>query len=134
MTAKRRNPSGPRWGMVFEEMRSQNRATLEYAETIRVSLEQRIDHLGHDLGAKITTLEMAFRELRSDVRGLQSEVRGLQGDVRGLQGDVHGLQGDVHGLQGDVRTLQGEVSGLSGKVDTLVPLDARVTAIEKRLG
>ena len=85
MAAKRRNSAG-RWEMVFEEMRSQNRANLEHVEMMRISLEQKIDRLDQDTRARDANLEMAFREL-------------------------------------------------SRKFDNLVvPLDARVTAIEKRLG
>lgn len=86
MAAKRRESSRPPWQVILEEMRSQNRATIEHAEVTRVSLEQRMDRAEHNLGTRITSLETAFREL-------------------------------------------------TRRFDTLVvPLDARVTAIEKRLG
>ena len=63
MAAKRRKPSGPRWPVILEEMRSQNRATIEHVDMIRTSLEQRIDRLHDALGTCATSLEMAFREL-----------------------------------------------------------------------
>ena len=100
MAAKRRNPSGPRWQVVFEEMRSQNRATLEHVEMIRVSLEQRIDRLDQDTRLRDGVLEMAIRDLTRKID-----------------------------------TLDHKVGTLDHKFDALVvPLETRVTAIEKRLG
>jgi len=71
--------------VILEEMRSQNRATIEHVDMIRTSLEQRIDRLDDALGTRATSLEMAFREL-------------------------------------------------TRRFDTLLLLEGRVTAIEKRLG
>ena len=111
--------AAPSWQVILEEMRSQNRATIEAVEASRTAIEKRIDRLAHDTSTRDAAMEMAIRELRIDVRQ--------------LQGNVSQLQGNVSQLQGDVRQLQGDVRGLAGKVDALAHLDERVTALEKRL-
>jgi hypothetical protein len=105
-------PPAPPWQVILEEIRSQNRATIEAVEASRASLEHRIELLERDTNVRDATLEMAVRELRLTVQQNGIDIRGLQGDVRGLQGDVRGL---------------------AAKVDALAHLEERVTALEKRL-
>jgi ubiquinone biosynthesis protein UbiJ len=102
----------PPWEVILEEIRSQNRATIEAVEASRASLEQRIERLERDTHTRDATLEMAIRELRLTVQQNGIDICGLQGDVRGLQGDVRGL---------------------AAKVDALAHLEERVAALEKRL-
>jgi putative heme degradation protein len=106
MPSKKRppKPPGPPWQIVLEEIRSQNRATIEAVEAARVALEQRLDRLEHETRTRDAALEMAIRELRLDVRQ----------------------------VQGDVRVLQGDVRGLAARTEALGHLDERVTALEKR--
>src|SRR5262245_49445448 len=87
---------------LVEDIRSDNRATLEGVETMREvfeghftavaqridrldqridRLEQRIDRLEQDTRARDLALEMAIRELRLDVRQVQGEVGGLTAKV-----------------------------------------------------
>lgn len=84
-------PVGPPRQIILEEIRSQNRATIEAVEASRAALEQRIERLEHDSRSRDATLEMAFRELRLTVQQLQGDVKGLQGDVRGLTAKVEAL-------------------------------------------
>jgi hypothetical protein len=99
-----RKPAEPPWQVILEEIRSQNRATIESVEASRAALEQRIERLERDTSARDGVLEMAVRELKVTVQQNGIDIRGLQGDVRGL----------------------------AAKVDTLVQLEERVTALEKR--
>lgn len=95
----------PPWQVILEEIRFQNRATIEAVEASRAALEQRIDRLERETSTRDAALEMAIRELRLDVRQLQGDVKALQGDVRAL----------------------------TAKVEALSHLEERVTALEKRL-
>jgi len=74
----------PPWVMILEEMRSQNRATIEAVEASRVALAQRIDRLERDSKDRSTILELAVRELRHDVQQLQCDVRGFAEKVEAL--------------------------------------------------
>jgi chromosome segregation ATPase len=141
MPSKKQPPRpGPPWQIILEEIRSQNRATIEAVEVTRevlegrmVGLQERIDRLELDTRVRDAALETMIRELKVSVQQNSADIRQLQGDVSGLQGNVTVLQGDVRVLQGDVRVLQGDVRGLAAKVEVLAHLDERITAIEKRL-
>ena len=72
------------WQVILEEIRSQNRATIEAvgasreaAEQRFESLEQRIDRLDHETRSRDAALEMAIRELRLDVRQVQGDMKVL---------------------------------------------------------
>lgn len=83
MPAKKRRPE-PSWQVVLEEMRSQNRATIEAVEASRVVLEQRIERIGQESRSRDATLELAIRELRLDLQQLRGNVRGLVTKVEAL--------------------------------------------------
>lgn len=104
---------------LVEDIRSDDRATLEAVEASRAALEQRIERLENDTRTRDAMIETAVRELRLDVRQ--------------LQGDMRQVQGEVKVLQGEVKVLQGDVRGLAAKVEALARIEERVTAIEKRL-
>ncbi len=84
MPAKKPKAPEPPWQVILEEIRSQNRATIEAVEASRVALEQRIERLEHDTRTRDAMLEMALRELRLDVRQVQGDVRGLTAKVEAL--------------------------------------------------
>jgi uncharacterized coiled-coil DUF342 family protein len=112
-------PTEPPWQIILEEIRSQNRATIEAVEVSREALERRIERLEQETRARDGMHEMAIRELKLEVRQLQGDLRSLQGDLRSLQGDM--------------RTLQGEMRTLTTKVEALSHIEERVSALEKRL-
>lgn len=91
--------------MILEEIRSQNRTTIEAVEAARVALELRIERLEQESRGRDATLELAVRQNSVDIRQLLGEVRQLQGDVRGL----------------------------TAKVEALARIEERVAALEKRL-
>src|SRR5262249_5756535 len=73
--------------VLLEDMRSQNRLTIEAVEATRMALEQRIDRLERETSARDVVLEAGLRDVKLEVRQLQGDVKVLQGDVRTLQGD-----------------------------------------------
>jgi hypothetical protein len=88
-----------------EDIRSDNRTTIEAVEAARVALEQRFERLDHDSRGRDATLELAIRDLRVNVQ--QNSV--------------------------DIRQLQGDVQGLAAKVEAQARIEERVAALEKRL-
>lgn len=76
--------SEPPWQVIREEIRSQNRATIEAVEASRAALEQRIERLERDSSSRFQGLEMAVRELRLDARQLQADMRSLDVKVDAL--------------------------------------------------
>ena len=116
-TRRRTNPPEPPWQVILEDIRSQNRATIEAVEASRVEMNARFDHEHKATDARFTVVEAAVRSVASDVRELKT-------DVQILKTDVVGLKTDVAGLKTDLRRVEGKVDGLS-------PLEARVTVLER---
>ena len=133
--------SPPAWEVILEEIRSQNRITIEAVQSTRDELKREIAERQERTDGRLQTLESAVRQNSTDIQALRGDVRVLQGDVRVLQTDVGILQTDVRVLQTDVRTLQTDVRTLTGrverleeKVDTLSGLEARVSVLERQHG
>lgn len=72
-------------GIVLEEMRSQNRATIEAVEAARLALEQRIDRLEQETGARDLALELAIKDLQINVKENTLGMRDLTARVEALQ-------------------------------------------------
>src|SRR5574341_365640 len=72
--------------VLLEEIRSQNRATIEAVGASHASLEQRIDQLREQTNARLDVLEAAVRQSSTDLRHLQGDVRVLAGRVEKLPG------------------------------------------------
>ena len=83
MATKKRQPtpppssSAPAWQVILEEIKSQNRSTIEAVESSRAALEQRIDRLDQESRARDATLELAIRQLRADIRRVEGKVERL---------------------------------------------------------
>jgi hypothetical protein len=92
-------------GVILEEMRAQNRATIEAVQVNRVVLEEKIDSLARDTGARFDVLEAAVRQNSRDIRKNSDDIRKNSDDIRIL----------------------------TERVDALGPLDQRVSALERRI-
>ena len=87
---RRRPPSEPPWQIILEEIRSQNRATIEAVEANRRVLEQKIDRFDQDGRTRDGLLELALRSLREDLRRTDAKVdrlAGLDARVTALEND-----------------------------------------------
>ena len=62
-------------GLILEEMRAQNRATIEAVEATRVALEEKIDSVARDTGGRLTLLEAAVRQNSADIRKDSDDIR-----------------------------------------------------------
>ena len=116
-TRRRTTPPEPPWQIILEDIRSQNRATIEAVEASRVEMNARIGHNHEETNARLTVVEAA-------IRGVAGDVRDLKADVQTLKADVTVLKTDVAGLKTDLRRVEHKVDGLG-------PLGARVTALER---
>jgi hypothetical protein len=66
-------------GVLIEEMRAQNRATIETVEASRVALEGKIDSLARDTGGRLTVLEAAVRQNSRDIKENSEDIRKNRG-------------------------------------------------------
>lgn len=138
--ARRRPASGPPWQVILEEIRSQNRATIEAVEAVRVTLEQRIDRADRESRERDAMLEAAIRAIREDARSwidrLDRETRerdtSLESAVRDVRVGVQQNTVDIAELKVRVQENTVEVRDLARKVEALVRLEERVGALEKR--
>lgn len=95
--------------IILEEIRSQNRATIE-------------------------TVEARHQEARRDLQDFRTEVRG---DVQMVQGAVQAHRDDIRQLRAELGTLREHLSRLDAVItadyrDRLHRLEQRVEAIERR--
>ena len=90
-TRKRTTPPEPPWQVILEDIRSQNRATLEAVQSSHLSLQGQIAEVDQRLGGRLTLVEGAVRQNSADIRELKSDVAELKSDVRRVEGKVDGL-------------------------------------------
>jgi hypothetical protein len=149
----RRAPSAPQWQVILEEIRSQNRSTLEAVEAFRQSIEERIDRLDRDSRDRDGVLSLALGDLRQEVRLQATDLTELKrlslrhgndiGELKELGrrrvGDIAELKElsqrhshDVRELKVTVQENTVELRSLSLRVDALNRLEERVSALERR--
>jgi hypothetical protein len=116
--AKKRSSSGPAWQAILEDIRSQNRTTLEASTEDRTDIAE-LKRLGLEDRTDIAELKRLVQERRVDI----AELKQI-----GLQHDV-----EIRDLKVDVQENTVELRALAAKVDALNRLDERVTALEKRI-
>jgi hypothetical protein len=103
-------PPEPPWQVILEDIRSQNRATLEAVE----SFEGRY--------ARDRAEDRARTDGRFDV--IEDVLREHSRDIREIKADVAVLKTDVAVLKADLRRVD-------GKIDHLSALEPRVAALER---
>jgi DNA repair ATPase RecN len=100
-------PSSEEFGRVLvllEDIRAQNKATIEAVEAGRREISLEIQRLEARLTSRIEILEAVVRHHSEELRGLRSELA----------------------------SLKAAVMSLDAKVDRLLALEARVSALERR--
>ncbi|HEY8148603.1 MAG TPA: hypothetical protein VIK51_06835 [Vicinamibacteria bacterium] len=91
-------------GVILEDIRSQNRATIEAVEATRAALEERIDRVDRESRERDLVLEAAVRDLRKTVEQNSADIRQNSTDIRSLD----------------------------ARVEALGPLDQRISVLERR--
>src|SRR4029453_1132963 len=64
-------------GVLLEEMRAQNRATIEAVGASRVALEDKINSPARETGGRLTVLEAAVRQNSRDIKKNSEDIRVL---------------------------------------------------------
>jgi hypothetical protein len=98
-------------GVLLEDIRSQNRATIEAVGATRAGLEEKLDRIDRDSQGRDAALAAAIRDLRRTVEQNSTDIRQNSAYI--------GRNGD------DIRSL-------AARVEALGPLDQRVSALEQR--
>jgi methyl-accepting chemotaxis protein len=113
-------------GVLLEEMRAQNRATIEAVEASRVALEGKIDSLAGETGGRLTALEGAVRQNSRDIKTNSKDIRKNSEDIRTNSEDIRKNSEDIRKSGEDIRVL-------IERVDSLGPLDQRVSTLERQV-
>ena len=119
--------SEPAWQVILEEIRSQNRATIEAVQSSHGELKRDIAELRGETTARFQVLEAAVRQNGADIRQNSTDIQDLRGEVRQNSADIRILQREVAQNSTDIRRLDEKVDNLSG-------LEARVSALERQRG
>jgi len=98
-------------GVILEDIRSQNRATIEAVEATRAALEEKIDRVDRESRERDLVLEAAVRDLRKTVEQNSADIRQNTADIR---------------------QNSAEIRSLGARVEALGPLDQRISALERR--
>jgi chromosome segregation ATPase len=124
-------PSDPPWQVILEDIRSQNRATLEAVTSFERRYERdRAEDRAH-VNARFDVVEGVLREHSKDIRELKTDVAELKTDVAELKTDVAVLKSDVAVLKTEVAEIKTDLRRVDGKVDQLSTLEPRVGALER---
>jgi chromosome segregation ATPase len=102
----RKPPSAPEWQVSLEDIRSQNRSTLEAVEAFRSSFEQRMDRVEHESRDRDATLALAIADLRREVGANSTDLTELKRLSLRQGGDISELKELVrqHGI--DITELE----------------------------
>jgi hypothetical protein len=120
----KRQPPGPAWQVILEEIRSQNRATLEAVDGSRQAVEERLQRMDQDVRARMTLLQDAVKALDRDSRSRDATL-GLE--IRKLDLAIRDVKVGVQQNTVDIREL-------ARRVEVLTRLEERVAALEKPTG
>src|SRR5438270_8821198 len=133
-------------GVILEDIRSQNRATMEALQATRAALEEKIDQVDRNSQARDAVLEAAVRQNSKDIRQNSEDilknsedirknsedVRKNSEDIRKNSEDILKNSEDIRKNSEDIGTNSEDIRVLTTRVDALGPLDQRVSALERR--
>jgi chromosome segregation ATPase len=126
-------------GVILEDIRSQNRATIEAVEATRAALEERIDRVDRDSQARDADLGTAVRSLRKSVEQNSADIQHNSADIRQNSEDIRQNTADIRQNTADIRDNSADIvkngediRTLTARVDALGSLDQRVSALERR--
>jgi methyl-accepting chemotaxis protein len=119
-------------GVILEDIRSQNRATIEAVEATRAALEERIHRVDRGSQARDSVLEAAIRDLRKTVEQNSADIRQNSADIRQNSVDIRQNTADIRQNSTDIQQSSADIRSLNARVEALGPLDQRISALEQR--
>jgi hypothetical protein len=125
MPTKKKEPEPP-WQVILEEIRSQNRTTIEAVEVNRETLERQMGDLKGSLATRMDDLEKA---LTIRMNALEKALARVDQESRSRDAS---LEVAVRDLKVSVQQNSVDIRELAAKVETLTRLEERVAALERR--
>jgi hypothetical protein len=103
-------PPEPPWQVILEDIRSQNRATLEAVEASRTEFGRELQQFRQETNGNFAIVFGVLREHTQDIRELKTDVAVLKSDVAAIKTDLRRVD---------------------RKVDHLSALEPRVATLER---
>lgn len=94
----RKPSSAPQWQVILEDIRSQNRSTIEAVLAFRSALETRLDRIDAESRDRDTTLARAFADLRQEVGRQSTDLTELKRLYLRFGSDIGELKAEVAAL------------------------------------
>jgi hypothetical protein len=136
MPTRKKQPEPP-WQVILEEIRSQNRATIEAVEVNRETLERRTDQLEETLTARMDDLGTGLTARMDDLeRGLTARLDALEKALSRVDQESRSrdasLDVAIRELKVSVQQNSVDLRELATKVTAVTRLEERVAALERR--
>jgi len=150
----KRGDAEPRWVVILEDIRSQNRATLEAVGASHMALAERIDRFEERTESRFSVVEVAIQSNSRGIAALDQRMASLekrfeQSDQENrlrfaaLEAALHRLDQEsrsrdaslelaVRELKVSVQQNSVDIRDLAGKVEAVSRLEERVSALERR--
>ena len=125
MPTKKKAPEPP-WQVILEEIRSQNRATIEAVEVNRETFGQRANQIERTMTARMDDLEKA---LTAGMDALETALGRMDQESRSRDAS---LDVAIRELKVSVQQNGVDLRDLGAKVEALSRLEERVAALERR--
>jgi len=149
----KRQPSAPQWQVILEEVRSQNRSTIEAVEASHAAVEGRFDRLEEETRSRFEVVKAAIQATNKTVEStreaLDQRIERSDQDNRArfaaLEATIQRLDQEsrsrdasleiaVSDLKVSVQQNSVDIRDLAGKVEALARLEERVAALERGRG
>jgi hypothetical protein len=127
----RRSPSAPQWQVILEEIRSQNRATLETVLAFRTEFGARLDRHDHVLEELRLDHGRALAEHSKTIADHSKTIADHSKTIAEHSKTIAGHGGAISEIRIGLRENTLELRSLSQKVDALNRIEDRVAALEK---
>jgi chromosome segregation ATPase len=129
MASKKGRPE-PRWVVILEDIRSQNRTTLEAVGASQRALTERIDRFEERTDSRFDVVEAAIQSNTRGIAALDQRMESVEGRIGSAEGSLISLDGRMGSLEGSLGSLAGRMGSLD---DRMGSLDDRMGSLESRL-
>ena len=119
------DPSGPAWLVILEDIRAQNRLTIETVEARHDEMRRELQNFRGEVRADMSVL-------RTIVQGQSIDIRDLKNGLARVETKVQNIETRVENIATRVENTETRVQNIETKVDQLGAIDARVATLERR--
>jgi methyl-accepting chemotaxis protein len=102
--------------VILEEMRAQNRATIEAVEASRVALEGKIDRADRESRERDALLELTVRGLRKTVEKNSDDIQQNSADIRQNSADIRQNTTDIKQNSADIKQNSADIKQNSADI------------------